>query len=83
MSNIIVLSSKTCPPCTHLKAYLKARRIEFQEVDLHSQDPLVESLIEISKVKMIPQVFIKKKGNMEFLFKGMSVNNMNKLEELL
>jgi glutaredoxin-like YruB-family protein len=48
---VIIYSTPTCPFCETLKEYLKSKNIDFEAVDISSDDKKLEEMVE--KLKKI------------------------------
>ena len=61
MTKVKVFSANWCPYCIKVKDYLKAKGIQFEEVDLDRNPEAGQELIEISGQTGIPVVVIDNK----------------------
>jgi glutaredoxin 3 len=82
MSDVVVYTTEPCGYCARVKMLLKAREIEFREVNL-SDDPLaVQELAQRTGMMTMPQVTIDGKlvgGYMETV----AADQSGRLSELL
>jgi len=58
MSDVVVYTTEPCSYCTRVKMLLKARDIEFREVNLVSDPPGLQELAERTGMMTLPQVVI-------------------------
>jgi len=58
---IKVYSTPECPWCKKLKAWLKEKSIEFENIDVSSDDAAREKMVESSGQMGVPQTEIKGK----------------------
>jgi glutaredoxin 3 len=59
MAKIVVYSTQVCPYCTRAKALLRAKRLEFEEIDVGRDAKLREEAIRLSGGRRtVPQIFI-------------------------
>ena len=79
-NSILILSSEKCPPCRQLKMFLTSKSITFENIDIYSKNKLIEELKNLSNSRSIPQVFIRKEGEIKYLFSGLNLNKIKELE---
>ena len=58
MAKIEVYSKEWCPYCTKTKALLRSKRLDYQEVDITSDAAGELAMIERSRRRTVPQIFI-------------------------
>jgi glutaredoxin 3 len=59
MAKIVVYSTQVCPYCTRAKALLRAKHLEFEEIDVGRDAKLREEAIRLSGGRRtVPQIFI-------------------------
>ena len=58
MSDIKVYSTQTCPWCIKLKAYLKEKGVEFDEIDVSADQQAAQEMMEKSGQMGVPQMEI-------------------------
>jgi glutaredoxin-like YruB-family protein len=61
MAEIKVYSTPTCPWCAKLKAFLKEKGVEFDEVDVSADQEAAQQMIEKSGQMGVPQMEINGK----------------------
>ena len=61
MAEIKVYSTPTCPWCAKLKAFLKEKGVEFDEVDVAADQEAAQQMIEKSGQMGVPQMEINGK----------------------
>ena len=54
MATVKVYSTTTCPYCTRAKDYLKASNIEFENIDVSSDQAKAQEMINISGQMGVP-----------------------------
>lgn len=58
MPEIIVYTSRLCPYCTMAKKLLDRKGAAFTEIDVDSKPGLRQELMEKSKRRTVPQIYI-------------------------
>ena len=58
MKNVKVFSTTTCPYCIMAKAYLKEKKIEFEDIDVSKDQAQAQKMIEKSGEMGVPQLWI-------------------------
>lgn len=58
MKKIKVFSTPTCPYCVQVKEYLKNKSVEFEEIDVASDEQGRKEMVEKSGQMGVPVVFI-------------------------
>ncbi|MES9940786.1 MAG: glutaredoxin 3 [Candidatus Thiodiazotropha sp. 6PLUC2] len=58
MNQIEVYSTNQCPWCTRAKSLLHAEGLEFEEIDVSSDEERMLEMIDRSGRRTIPQIFI-------------------------
>ena len=61
MSKVKVYSTDYCPYCHAVKNLLKAKGVDFEEINVEGDDKTREWLVEQSGQTTVPQVFIDEK----------------------
>ncbi|NQU79529.1 thioredoxin family protein [Candidatus Woesearchaeota archaeon] len=61
MANIKVYSTPTCPWCIKLKAWLKEKGVEFDNIDVSADQEAAKNMIEKSGQMGVPQTEINGK----------------------
>jgi len=56
--SVTVYSTPTCPFCVRVKKYLKDNNIEFKDIDVSSNDVMVEEMIRKSGQMGVPVIDI-------------------------
>jgi glutaredoxin-like YruB-family protein len=75
MTKIIkVYSTPTCPYCSSLKDYLKAKGFEFEDLDVASDDKAREEMINLTGKMSVPVVTID--GNVVTEFDVKKINEL-------
>ena len=62
MANITIYSKDWCAYCTNAKRLLKARGIDFVEVDITNDPGLEQEVIERTGQRTVPQIFVDEKS---------------------
>jgi glutaredoxin 3 len=58
MTQVVIYTTNYCPYCTAAKALLRAKKVEFDEIDV-TDDPARRSEMEkLSRRRTVPQIFI-------------------------
>ncbi len=58
MADVKIYTTSYCPYCTRAKEFLKARGVTFQEVDVSGDHDARMRLVEITRMRTVPQIFI-------------------------
>jgi glutaredoxin 3 len=58
MRRVVVYATNYCPFCTRAKALLRAKNINFEEVDITNDEVKREEAQKLSGRKTVPQIFI-------------------------
>lgn len=58
MPEIIIYTARLCPYCTMAKRLLDRKGASYQEIDVDSEPGLRQTLIEKSKRRTVPQIYI-------------------------
>ena len=61
MTNVKVYSTPTCPWCMKLKAWMKEKSIEFENIDVSADQEAAQKMIEKSGQMGVPQTEINGK----------------------
>lgn len=59
--NVKIYTWTVCPFCVRAKQLLKAKGIEFEEINLDGKDDELEALRNRTNFKTVPQIFINDK----------------------
>ncbi len=57
-ADVVVYTTGYCPYCTRAKALLSKKGVAFREVDVSSRDDLRSWLIERTRQRTVPQIFV-------------------------
>jgi glutaredoxin 3 len=57
-TKIVIYTKPTCPYCIKAKDFFKDTGIKYEEIDVSSNDPLRQKLIEQTGSKTVPLIFI-------------------------
>jgi glutaredoxin 3 len=57
-ANVTVYTTSFCPYCVQAKALLKKKSVPFTEIDVESRPELRTWLIDRSKQRTVPQIFV-------------------------
>jgi len=58
MNQIEIYSTDNCPWCTRAKSLLRTRGLDFEEIDISSDQARALEMIERSGRRTVPQIFI-------------------------
>ncbi len=58
MKNIEVYSSHNCPWCGHAKALLESKGLNYEEINISTDEHKALEMIERSGRRTVPQIFI-------------------------
>ena len=58
MNQIEIYSTDNCPWCTRAKSLLRAKGLDFEEIDISSDQARALEMIERSGRRTVPQIFI-------------------------
>lgn len=58
MNQIEIYSTDNCPWCTRAKSLLRAKGLDFEEIDISSNQARALEMIERSSRRTVPQIFI-------------------------
>ena len=58
MNQIEVYSTDNCPWCTRAKSLLRAKGLDYEEIDISSDQARALKMIERSGRRTVPQIFI-------------------------
>ena len=58
MNRVEIYSTDNCPWCTRAKSLLRAKGLDFEEIDISSDQVRVLEMIERSGRRTVPQIFI-------------------------
>lgn len=58
MKKVVVYTGPNCPYCTWAKELLANQSIEFTEIDIASDESVLQEMLEKSKRRTVPQIFV-------------------------
>lgn len=58
MQSVKVYSTPTCPYCVRAKDYLKQKNIAFQNIDVSTDKPGLDQMVEISGQMGVPVIVV-------------------------
>jgi glutaredoxin 3 len=58
MPKVDVYTTRVCPFCVHAKALLERKGVEYQELNIEEDRGLMREMLERSKRRTVPQIFI-------------------------
>ena len=58
MAEVKVYSTPTCPYCVRVKEYLKQKNIDFQTIDVASNQSAVEEMVKLTGQMGVPVVVV-------------------------
>jgi glutaredoxin 3 len=58
IAEVKVYTTQTCPYCHSAKALLKKRDVPYEEIDVSRDEEKRRWLVEVSKMRTVPQIFI-------------------------
>lgn len=58
MANVLVYTTQVCPYCVRAKQLLKQKGVAFEEVDLSRDHEARMALVERTRMRTVPQIFI-------------------------
>lgn len=58
MANVIIYTTKVCPYCVRAKQLFQQKNIAYEEVDLTFDNEKRMALVERTKHRTVPQIFI-------------------------
>jgi len=67
MSKVTIYSTPTCPYCQQAKAFFKENNIEFEDIDVATDEKKAEEMIEKSGQMGVPVIIIEKDGKEEVI----------------
>ncbi len=67
MANIKVYSTPTCGYCTMLKDFLNSKNVEFEEIDVASDQEAAKEMVEKTGQMGVPVSVIEKDGKEEII----------------
>ena len=83
MKNIKIYTTTTCPYCIKAKKLLKAKGIEFEEINIEDNESFIlNKLAEKSGIHTVPQIYVDEEfiGGCDDLYQ---LERQNKLDEIL
>jgi glutaredoxin len=83
MKKFTIYSSPTCGHCTHLKEWLTAKQVEFEEIDVIADEKARNFIINKTGQMGVPVTIITDEdGNNEQIILGFDPDGISKLGEL-
>jgi len=67
MPKVTIYSTPTCPYCQQAKAFFKENNIEFEDIDVATDEKKAEEMIEKSGQMGVPVIIIEKDGKEEVI----------------
>lgn len=61
MEKIKIYSTPTCPHCIAAKAYFKENKIDFEDIDVSSNQKALQEMVKKSRQMAVPVILIGKK----------------------
>lgn len=58
---VIIYSTPTCPYCQMAKSFFKAKKIDFEDVDVSKDQKKAEEMVHLSGQTGVPVILIDKK----------------------
>ena len=83
MKNVRIYTTSQCPFCENAKRLLKAKGIEFEEINISDNEAfMLSKLAEKTGIQTVPQIFVDEKfiGKCDDLYQ---LERQNKLDEIL
>jgi glutaredoxin 3 len=56
-SKVVIYVTGYCPFCHAAKAFLRSKKVDFQEIDVSGDDKLRAKLVAMSGQETVPQIF--------------------------
>ncbi len=83
MKNVQIYTTTQCPFCVNAKRLLKAKGIEFEEINISDNEAyMINELAKRTGIYTVPQIFVNEEfiGGCDDLYK---LERQNKLDEIL
>jgi len=58
MNNVEIYSTENCPWCTRAKSLLRTKGLDYQEINITTEEARALEMIERSGRRTVPQIFI-------------------------
>lgn len=58
MAKVVIYTTNYCPYCTGAKSLLRAKKVEFEEIDVTSDPARRAEMEKLSRRRTVPQIFI-------------------------
>ena len=58
MPRVIVYTTNYCPYCFGAKAFLRSKKVEFEEIDVTDDPPRRAEMERLSAHRTVPQIFV-------------------------
>lgn len=62
MPKVVIYTTNYCPFCTRVKALLRSKNVDFEEIDVTHDEGLQEEVKRLSGRRTVPQIFIDGKA---------------------
>lgn len=66
MAEVKVYSTPTCPYCVRVKAYLKQKNIDFQNIDVSGDETAIDEMVKLTGQMGVPVVVVDGKSVVGF-----------------
>ena len=58
MARVVIYTTNYCPYCTGAKSLLRAKKVEFEEIDVTGDPARRAEMEKLSRRRTVPQIFI-------------------------
>jgi len=58
MAKVVIYTTNYCPYCTGAKSLLRAKKVEFEEIDVTGDPARRAEMEKLSRRRTVPQIFI-------------------------
>ena len=58
MAQVVIYTTRYCPYCTRAKTFLRAKNVQFEEIDVTDDSPKRAEMERLSQRWTVPQIFI-------------------------
>ena len=62
MAQVVIYTTNYCPYCSGVKALLRYKNVEFEEIDVTDNPERRSEMERLSRRRTVPQIFIDGKG---------------------
>jgi len=62
VSSVVIYTTKICPYCVRAKALFARKGVQYQEIDVSSDDQKRHWLVQTTGQRTVPQIFINDKS---------------------